>query len=92
MNVIRRDPCVYCGTTVDKRTIDHIFPKSKNGPNAWYNYAPACHSCNQKKGNLSVLEMLMGAKKNILDTHLTYVGRDIQLPEFWFDPLKVKRS
>lgn len=48
-----KDPCVYCGGTVE--AIDHIVPVSKNGPNDIVNYAPICCNCNLLKGSFSIL-------------------------------------
>ena len=41
--------CVYCGNdAVDK---DHIFPRSKGGPDLWDNLVATCKSCNDAKGD-----------------------------------------
>jgi hypothetical protein len=54
--ILLRDPCVYCGA---KPTgLDHITPESKNGPNNWQNRAPACKTCDQKKGSQLLLHFL----------------------------------
>ena len=41
--------CVYCGATEDL-TQDHIIPLSRGGPHTISNVAPACCSCNSRKG------------------------------------------
>ena len=41
------DKCVYCGKNAD--TIDHIIPRSKNGPDDEWNIVPCCKSCNSSK-------------------------------------------
>jgi len=57
---IRNDPCVYCGSTEHRnRTVDHIRPKSKGGPNAQTNLASSCGECNMRKGNLELLHFLL---------------------------------
>src|SRR4051812_3493128 len=67
---IRSDPCVFCGHHVGPKggvaimTIDHIMPSSRNGLNHWMNFAPACSQCNNRKGELSVLEFLLGGHRN----------------------------
>lgn len=50
--VFRRDnyTCGYCGKkSGDKRTLDHIIPKSKGGEDSWLNSMTACFKCNNKK-------------------------------------------
>jgi hypothetical protein len=41
--------CHYCDH--EGHTDDHILPKSIGGPNAKWNYVPACIDCNEAKGN-----------------------------------------
>ena len=45
--------CHLCGIKLTKKTltIDHLIPISKGGPTVNWNLAPACNSCNIKKGN-----------------------------------------
>jgi len=45
--------CQYCSKklSVKECTIDHVIPKSKNGPHVWENVVIACRKCNQKKGS-----------------------------------------
>lgn len=57
VEVIRRDPCVYCGRPSD--TIDHINPVSISRSSQWDNLAPACRSCNSAKGTRSLLNFLL---------------------------------
>lgn len=53
---MRRDPCAYCGSP--STDLDHIQPRSADGPNDWTNYAPACRLCNGGKGQLPLLTFL----------------------------------
>lgn len=46
--------CAYCDAKDTQLEIDHIIPKSKGGSNRVSNLTVACHSCNQKKGSLSI--------------------------------------
>ena len=42
--------CQECGTTEDL-TIDHIIPRTKNGPTELDNLQLLCRTCNSRKGN-----------------------------------------
>jgi 5-methylcytosine-specific restriction endonuclease McrA len=57
VEIIRRDPCAYCGGLAD--TVDHIVPISAGGRNHWSNLAPACRSCNSGKKDHSLLVALL---------------------------------
>jgi 5-methylcytosine-specific restriction endonuclease McrA len=49
--------CAYCGTELGKlknMTLDHIVPLSLDGGNGVNNMFPACLTCNQAKGALTV--------------------------------------
>ncbi len=48
--------CAYCGKTNVPLEIEHLTPKSMGGSNTVDNLAIACHSCNQKKNNLTAEE------------------------------------
>lgn len=64
-DVYNRDnwTCVYCGVKVVKSrlytpnqaTIDHVIPLSKGGTHTMDNVVTACHCCNSKKSNRTVL-------------------------------------
>lgn len=49
--VLRRDEyrCGYCNGWA--RTVDHIRPRSRGGPNTWSNLIAACGPCNTHKAN-----------------------------------------
>lgn len=55
--VLYRDPCVYCGGQAT--TADHIVALSRGGQNGWWNRAPACLQCNNRKGSKGLLEYLI---------------------------------
>ena len=58
---LRSDPCSYCGERRRRRrrrTVDHIQPRSRGGPDSWPNLAGACATCNQAKGDQSLLMFL----------------------------------
>ena len=48
--------CVYCGKTNIPLEIEHLTPRSRNGPDTVDNLAISCHDCNQKKNNLTAEE------------------------------------
>lgn len=43
------ETCHYCAAPAT--TQDHIWPRSKNGPDAAWNKVPACSSCNSAKSD-----------------------------------------
>ena len=66
----RKDECIYCGEK-GVLTIDHLFPRSLNGPEDEKNVVWVCSKCNSSKGNRRVYEYwtikegLDGAKYNV---------------------------
>ena len=62
-NIFKRDKytCQYCGKHLEKDelTIDHVFPKSRMGPDIWENLVTCCKECNQKKANRTPKEAHM---------------------------------
>ena len=54
-NIYQRDDntCQYCRQffPLSKLTLDHVIPKSKNGPTNWENVVTSCKSCNSAKGS-----------------------------------------
>jgi hypothetical protein len=61
VGILRKDCCAFCGKKPEDEvsTVDHIQPSSRRGLNCWLNFAPACERCNNKKGNLTLLEFLL---------------------------------
>jgi 5-methylcytosine-specific restriction endonuclease McrA len=49
--ILRRDEhrCGYCAGWA--RTVDHIRPRSRGGPNTWSNLIAACSPCNTRKAD-----------------------------------------
>lgn len=49
--VLARDRwlCQYCGAPADG--IDHVQPRSRNGPHEWENVVAACRQCNARKAD-----------------------------------------
>jgi 5-methylcytosine-specific restriction endonuclease McrA len=50
--------CAYCGATNVPLELDHVIPRSCGGSDRESNRVPACHRCNQRKGNHSLQEFL----------------------------------
>ena len=44
-----RFTCQYCGNETRSLTLDHIVPRSKDGPHVWENVVSACIPCNHRK-------------------------------------------
>jgi hypothetical protein len=55
--VLMQDPCVYCGGPA--HGLDHIHASSRGGGDGWHNRAPACQSCDTRKGDASLLIFLL---------------------------------
>lgn len=53
-NLFARDhnQCQYCGNRfpTSELSIDHVLPRSQNGPDTWENLVCACVRCNSRKG------------------------------------------
>ena len=65
-NILQRDnhSCQYCGTSLEKLSIDHILPKSRGGGDCWENVTTACLKCNINKGDRTPIEAKMTLKSN----------------------------
>ena len=54
-NILVRDEfiCQYCGKKfpAEELTLDHVFPKSRLGPDIWENIVTCCKECNQYKAD-----------------------------------------
>ena len=54
-NIVLRDhnTCQYCGVMIslEKASIDHVMPSSRNGQYVWTNVVTSCVKCNQAKGD-----------------------------------------
>jgi hypothetical protein len=50
--------CAYCGASSVPLELDHVIPLSRGGSHRESNRVPACHRCNQRKGNRSIEEFL----------------------------------
>ncbi len=54
-NIFARDHnmCQYCGKRLptSELSLDHLIPRSQNGPTTWENIVTCCLKCNVRKGN-----------------------------------------
>jgi 5-methylcytosine-specific restriction endonuclease McrA len=48
--------CVYCHKTTVPLELEHVLPRSRDGSSRVSNLAPACHSCNDRKGKKTAAE------------------------------------
>ena len=51
--------CQYCGKQRRDLTLDHIMPRSRNGPHVWNNVVSACIPCNHRKAGRTPREANM---------------------------------
>ncbi|MDD3237578.1 MAG: HNH endonuclease [Candidatus Gastranaerophilales bacterium] len=62
-NIFIRDDytCQYCGKRLpaSELTLDHVFPKSRFGPDIWENIVACCKECNQHKADRTPKEAHM---------------------------------
>ena len=62
-NIFARDGnrCQYCGKNfpTSELSLDHVVPRSRNGPTSWENVVCACVACNVKKGGRTPAEAHM---------------------------------
>lgn len=78
-NLFARDhnQCQYCGNRfpTNELSIDHVLPRSQNGPDTWQNLVCACVKCNSRKGGrtpdqarMSLIRKPVQPKRNPLIT------------------------
>tara|TARA_R110002096_G_scaffold344921_2_gene537852 strand:+ start:100711 stop:101469 length:759 start_codon:yes stop_codon:yes gene_type:complete len=62
-NLFARDHnrCQYCGKhfPTSELSIDHVLPRSQNGPDTWENLVCACVGCNSRKGGRTPVQAHM---------------------------------
>ncbi len=61
--LLRAHGCAYCGEGVGEITIDHKTAKASGGTDSRGNLVPACRTCNQMKGSMTVIEFLGRCRK-----------------------------
>lgn len=84
-SILLRDrfTCQYCGVVSVQAglTLDHVMPRSRNGPNTWENLVTCCYKCNNRKGSLTPAEAGMQllhkpARIGIHAKHRLLIGPD----------------
>lgn len=92
--VYRRDDftCQYCRKRhkVENLSIDHVVPRSKEGPTSWENCVTACFTCNNKKSDRTPAEAglsLMAKPKKPNWSPVFHIRDDVR-PESWKPLLK----
>ena len=53
--------CVYCATSLcaEEATLDHVYPRSKGGPDVPGNLVAACGPCNRMKADMLPTEFFL---------------------------------
>ena len=51
--------CQYCGKATKQLTLEHVVPRSRDGPHVWENVVSACIPCNHRKAGLTPAEASM---------------------------------
>ena len=59
VNIIKFDPCAYCGGCASDWTLDHITPRVVGGSSKWDNITISCAMCNRRKGSTPLLHFLL---------------------------------
>jgi 5-methylcytosine-specific restriction endonuclease McrA len=78
--------CQYCGVRFEAKdlTLDHVYPKSRGGPNSWQNLVTCCKPCNRMKADKTLEEcgMVLLHKPKQLTVHTSkYLMRRLGLDE-----------
>lgn len=67
--------CYICGRIVPKAeplTLDHIVPKSNDGPDKEENCALCCHECNRRKKDDDILVFIDKLRREFSDSPLSF--------------------
>ncbi len=89
-NIFIRDEhtCQYCGRKFpsSELTLDHVYPKSRLGPDIWENIATCCKECNQKKADRTPKEagMKLIKRPSRPDDYLLFeISNSKENREYW---------
>ena len=82
--IFKRDDftCKYCGRKSPQTIleIDHIIPKSKNGPDDEMNLVTSCFDCNRGKSDQNLSQIITGEDPH--DKAVEILERERQLQEY----------
>lgn len=86
-NVFRRDEhtCQYCGVRSNDLTLDHVMPRSRDGPTSWENVVACCRSCNARKRDRTPREARMLLRRRPVAPKFLFSSAYGLLPEV--DPI-----
>lgn len=90
--------CIYCGagtgmTGLDSFEVEHIVPRSQGGPDAMVNYALACRSCNEKKGERTPFQWLrLGESWDAFETRVHSRSTDLRNKKSNFSCVKTRQT
>lgn len=82
--------CMYCGKvlTASTATIEHVVPKSMDGPNNMHNMVLTCWECNQKAGALSVADKIKLMHKHVGKAKGVISVSGVRNTTIWYKPDK----
>lgn len=82
--------CIYCGKvlTASTATIEHVVPKSMDGPNNMHNMVLTCWECNQKAGALSVADKIKLMHKHVGKAKGVISVSGVRNTTIWYKPDK----
>lgn len=84
--------CSYCHKAIDdsSRTVDHLYPKSRGGILSNKNKVPACSSCNELKGDMTVDEFQLALKAMLRLETMNYKRKTSYLKKILINIPKIK--
>jgi len=75
--------CFYCECKLhdENKTVDHVIPKSKNGPSKVWNLVLSCYDCNARKGDCEPAgeHLQLVNKRKALHDYRVALGKKISL-------------
>lgn len=81
--------CAYCGIPISVKdgsaTLDHVVPRASGGTSRFTNAIPACNTCNNDKGNMTVHSFRIRYIKDITKQFYYETGKPVEM-------LRVARS
>ncbi len=77
--------CQYCGHERGNLTVDHVIPRSRDGPSTWENIVTCCAPCNRRKGDRlpHQVDMHPRVKPRIPSPHIFIQLASPTIPATW---------